>query len=370
MKRWLLGVALCGLGAVSQAQSVFQARPTDDIWVYANASDPAFDPVLRIWGFAGLAVAPSYPPGGEWSYGYLKWDVSAIPVPGPGQSYQVLEAVLTLTSQRATNYTLADTREHPLEARPLEPRFHELDWLFSNPNNPAPGDPRFGTGDFSRYSTTTTFPVPIDLLAGPGDFAAHFNQAVAGTRELGLALTSSMPAALLGGKFYRIFSRDDPGGRGPVLRVVYQMVCEVSGVVLLEGAQDQRQTVTLEFRPQDGSPAFQRQVPLDAAGRFLVGNVPVRAYTVGIKGDRWLRRTVRVDATPAPVPPVMVTLLAGDANNDNVVDVLDLDLLIQAFDTDASSNQWIPGADLNADGSVDVLDLDLLIRNFDQAGDA
>lgn len=370
MKRWLLGMALCSLGAVSQAQSVFQARPTDDIWVYANASDPAFDPVLRIWGFGGLAVAPASPPGGEWSYGYMKWNVSAISAPGPGQSYQVLEAVLTLTSQRASNYTLADTREHPLEARPLEVHFNELDWLFSDSNNPAPGDPRFGTGDFSRYSTTTTFPVPIDLLAGPGDFATHFNRAVAEARELGLALTSSMPAALQGGKFYRIFSRDDPGGRGPVLRVVYQMTCEVSGTVLLEGAQDPRQIITLEFRPQDGSPAFQRQVPLDDTGGFSVRNVPVRVYTVSLKGDRWLRRTVLVDATRAPVPPVMVTLPAGDTNNDNVVDVLDLDRLIQAFDTDPSSNRWIPGADLNADGSVDVLDLDLLIRNFDQAGDA
>ena len=51
------------------------------------------------------------------------------------------------------------------------------------------------------------------------------------------------------------------------------------------------------------------------------------------------------------------------------MDVLDLDTLLQAFDSLPGNPHWNPEADFNADDSVDVYDLDLLIRNFDQTGD-
>lgn len=76
-----------------------------------------------------------------------------------------------------------------------------------------------------------------------------------------------------------------------------------------------------------------------------------------------------MDASSGDVSNQDVTLAAGDANDDYMVDVLDLDLLIQSFDADPDSPQWNDGvADFNCDDSVDVFDLDLLIRNFDQSG--
>ena len=52
-----------------------------------------------------------------------------------------------------------------------------------------------------------------------------------------------------------------------------------------------------------------------------------------------------------------------------LVDLLDLDLLIRAFDSTPSSANWNENADFNCDLSVDVLDLDILVRNFDMIGD-
>ena len=64
------------------------------------------------------------------------------------------------------------------------------------------------------------------------------------------------------------------------------------------------------------------------------------------------------------------TLLAADANNDNIVDVNDLALLIESFDAGLYDSNWNEGrADFNCDDLVAVDDLALLIQNFDKRGD-
>lgn len=57
-----------------------------------------------------------------------------------------------------------------------------------------------------------------------------------------------------------------------------------------------------------------------------------------------------------------ITLLAGDVNSDNVIDILDLAYIATHFD-DAD-----PLADLNADGKVSIVDLALAARNYQQTG--
>lgn len=142
----------------------------------------------------------------------------------------------------------------------------------------------------------------------------------------------------------------------------------VSGTVTLEDAFDTQQAVTFEFRPVGEGAVFSRTQTLSAGGAFNVA-VPVGNYMLAIKGAKWLRITRAIDVSSGNVSGVTAVLKTGDANNDNAVDVLDLDLLLQAFDTEPEFPNWNDGADFNCDGSVDVLDLDLLIRNFDQTGD-
>lgn len=56
------------------------------------------------------------------------------------------------------------------------------------------------------------------------------------------------------------------------------------------------------------------------------------------------------------------TALAGDANGDGTVDLLDLDILGANFGT--TSGGTVMTGDFNADGAVDLLDLDILGANF------
>lgn len=144
----------------------------------------------------------------------------------------------------------------------------------------------------------------------------------------------------------------------------------VSGVVTLEGCANPAQAITMEFRPTDGSPAFTRPVTLAANGSFTLTDVPRRNYKVHVKGAKWLAKNVIVSASTGDITNVALLLKAGDANDDNIVDVEDLNRLILAFDADPTAPNWNQGvADFNCDDLVSVDDLALLIRNFDAEGD-
>jgi hypothetical protein len=144
----------------------------------------------------------------------------------------------------------------------------------------------------------------------------------------------------------------------------------LSGTLNLEDVDENapRQQITFTFRPTDMSGDFDLVAEVGPDGAFTL-NAPNKNYQLHIKGKRYLARNVNVNATLGNVSGIETTLTAGDATGDNSVDVLDLDQLIQGFDSGPSDLNWKPEADFNVDGSIDVLDLDILIRNFDKQGD-
>lgn len=144
----------------------------------------------------------------------------------------------------------------------------------------------------------------------------------------------------------------------------------ISGHITLPEAVNQAQLITFEFRPVEGGSDIIRSLTLNTDGSYELDNIPYGNYRVWIKGPKWLATVIAADTTSGGIIGVDATLVGGDANNDNSVDVLDLDALIQAFDSDPNAQNWNVNADFNCDESVDVLDLDLLIRNFDLSGDA
>jgi hypothetical protein len=57
-----------------------------------------------------------------------------------------------------------------------------------------------------------------------------------------------------------------------------------------------------------------------------------------------------------------VTLVGGDVNGDQAIDIRDVSYVAYHFD------QYDPQADVNGDGVVDILDLTLVAGNFGQVG--
>jgi photosystem II stability/assembly factor-like uncharacterized protein len=142
----------------------------------------------------------------------------------------------------------------------------------------------------------------------------------------------------------------------------------IDGTVTLQSCSNPAQPITFILRPTNGNAAFARTVTLTASGGFTLPNVPGQSYTLAIKGVKWLQRDVNVNATSGATG-VTATLLAGDVNNDNMINIEDFGLLAAAYGSAPGNTNWNPNADLNCDGVVDINDFELLAANYGLSGD-
>lgn len=101
----------------------------------------------------------------------------------------------------------------------------------------------------------------------------------------------------------------------------------------------------------------------DSAGDYAVTQVPPGTYTVIVEMARYLDATkggVLVNAG-AVTTLGQVKLLGGDANDDDIINILDLSIIGGAFGTSPPSNAK---GDINDDGTVNILDLVLAGGNY------
>jgi len=210
------------------AQRTYQAQPTDDVWFYDNAFNPGFTAILRVWGDGQNAVDPTGAyPAQNFSYSLAKWNLQGILA---GRRYQVLAAQIVVVQTQPPGYTRAEAEQSPLEARNLSHTdFTEASWDYDAPNNPYPGETVLGTSRMTNYRTDAPFAIPIPLDREV--FEPYFNAAVnENGGELGIGFVSRMsPGGQGGQRFYRFYSRNDAGGRGPVLQVVYRVAGDGNG---------------------------------------------------------------------------------------------------------------------------------------------
>ncbi len=98
----------------------------------------------------------------------------------------------------------------------------------------------------------------------------------------------------------------------------------------------------------------------DASGAYTFDSVPAGAYTVTFQADNFLDVVVGEVTIEEDLVTELCgyTLLAGDLNDDEVIDILDLSLCAADFGSTA------PAADVNANGIVDIYDLVLIGKNF------
>ncbi len=142
----------------------------------------------------------------------------------------------------------------------------------------------------------------------------------------------------------------------------------VSGRVLLEQTASAAVPLNFTFTPQDGSTIFTRTVTPAANGDYTLTVIPLKLYTVGIKGAKWLRSILVADTTTGNVTGLNATLRGGDANDDNAIDISDLLLLIAHYNQQQGTGGYLETADFNSDGSCDISDLLLLIGNYNSIG--
>jgi hypothetical protein len=133
----------------------------------------------------------------------------------------------------------------------------------------------------------------------------------------------------------------------------------ISGTVILQGRSDHSGVVVTS--------ASGAQAVTDASGRFTVaGTEPITVRMAGFlsglaaPGTAAARAAATGDTSANSVGTI--TLLAGDLNQDDVINVFDLAIVAAAMD---STNDQ---ADLNRDGVVNILDVVLIANNFGRQG--
>jgi hypothetical protein len=112
----------------------------------------------------------------------------------------------------------------------------------------------------------------------------------------------------------------------------------------------------------------------DANGMFRVslnGLPPGEPYVWRVKGQRNLANSGQVVIPPPGVCSMTLELglmRGGDANNDNVVSILDFNITKNAFGKACGIPGYDPRADFNNDCAVSILDFNILKGNFGQVG--
>ena len=147
-----------------------------------------------------------------------------------------------------------------------------------------------------------------------------------------------------------------------------------AGKVTFEGlvATAAPQSVAFTFRPSDNSGNVTQTLNVAADGNFALSGLPAKPGILHIKSAKRLAVNVPLDLTAGAVSGLTATLPAGDANNDNRVDVLDFGSLVNSYGSSQSdpNSGYDPTCDFNGDGRVDVLDFGLLVNNYGTQGDS
>ena len=139
---------------------------------------------------------------------------------------------------------------------------------------------------------------------------------------------------------------------------------DIIGVATVEGRADDNQAD--HMITATGVESGTLTATTTITGSFFFNDAPADTYNLKADSDGFLSASCEdvVHTTDALTELLDVTLLAGDINGDDIIDITDATAIGTAF---GSIDQQV--ADLNDDGEVDVLDLILMAANYGQTSE-
>lgn len=132
----------------------------------------------------------------------------------------------------------------------------------------------------------------------------------------------------------------------------------------------QQLPITLTLRTSTSETNYPTQAT-DASGYFTsaVSNLANGTYVWRVKGPQYLVNCGGVILTGAPTTSIeMGQMKTGDANNDNVINAADFNILKGTFGKTPGDPGYDASADFTGDNTVNVADFSLLRGNFGQGG--
>lgn len=193
--------------------------PTDDVWIYAHASDQT-DPYLRFWGSEGISVPdPNYDFSGAWAC--LKFDLSK----APKKEITAAKLVIWLIPGSTINQDIAN--RYPVEVRMVSSKFAEKGFELSHSPQIIPNADKSGLFSTTKAkiadNNEKAQKIELDLLGDKSEFKKYFKDANGSSdRLLGLALTSTIDPAEVGQSgIYKIYSRNADNEFKPQLQLTF-----------------------------------------------------------------------------------------------------------------------------------------------------
>lgn len=127
-------------------------------------------------------------------------------------------------------------------------------------------------------------------------------------------------------------------------------------------------SVTLTL-PGESEPQYSFSTSTDEHGDFSLAAIDAGTYNIGVKGLHTLGNVLTIDLAGGENTIDFGLLREGDANNDNVVSILDFSILASTFAKCAGTAGFDERADFDEDSCVTIRDFSLLASNFGEAGD-
>ena len=105
-------------------------------------------------------------------------------------------------------------------------------------------------------------------------------------------------------------------------------------------------------------------------GAYSLTGIPAGTYDVAVKGSKNLRVIAPNIAVVAAASVPNLTLPGGDADNNNLVDIGDFGILVNAYGGDVSlaGSGYDSRADFDDNGVVDIGDFGILVNNYGTSG--
>jgi hypothetical protein len=160
------------------------------------------------------------------------------------------------------------------------------------------------------------------------------------------------------------------------------LVSCISNVAILEvGGADVNGTIgnslcagtsinLLAYDPGTANLIFSGSGTVDGSGNFAVSGLPVGTFDLYVKADGFLQIVAANQSLSAGANAVNFgTLLAGDLDGNNQVDINDFTLFSPSFNSQTGDANYQQLADFNCDGFVDINDFTLFSPQFNTAGD-
>lgn len=143
----------------------------------------------------------------------------------------------------------------------------------------------------------------------------------------------------------------------------------LNGSVVWNSSCGERDGTVNLYTPNTATLIGTYNITVGTTGAFTVAGLPIGTFDVIVNVDGYLAKGIEdVVIAAGPNSLAVGSILNGDVNNNNVVNLLDFSLLNTSFGTSVGNPSYNALADLNCDGVVNLIDVSILNVSFAQAG--